>query len=98
MLMAVGMDEKQVCKSVLIEGVFQGILSIIFGVLLGLATSYYDYRMSIVLEPVYYEWEAPWLSMVVISVIGMLACILTRIPPIKKVIKMDIVEAIAAMD
>ena len=92
MLRAVGMSSKSMNKMIRLEAIFSSILGAIIGLILGNILSYYLYTIISGYQGLPFEFP---LTANIISIIGTLAvALLASIAPIKRISKMNIMEAI----
>ena len=91
-LITIGMEQKQINKMLFIENAISGLLSLLLGITIGLSISYLIYRNNI--EYIIYNFEIPWLS-IIISAIGItLVITIATIYLKKKLFATDLIETL----
>lgn len=91
-LITIGMEQKQINKMLFIENAISGLLSLLLGITIGLSISYLIYRNNI--EYIVYNFEVPWLS-IIISAIGITFVItIATIYLKKKLFATDLIETL----
>ncbi|MFD3158719.1 ABC transporter permease (plasmid) [Haloimpatiens sp. FM7330] len=88
-LRAIGLNKKHVKKIVLYEGMFYGILSFIFGLIISSIVCILLYNVVEGMKP-----GAPILSMLIALIISIIVCISASLYPLKKVTSSNIVDSI----
>ena len=91
-LITIGMEQKQINKMLFIENAISGVLSLLLGITIGLSISYLIYRNNI--EYIIYNFEIPWLA-IIISAIGItLVITIATIYLKKKLFATDLIETL----
>lgn len=96
-LKAVGMTDKQIRANVSLEGLFHGLISSIWGAIIGSAIAYIYYCI-INTDIGDVIWQIPWLSIIIATSINIIVCVLATAAPLKKISKMNIIEGIRTLD
>ena len=91
-LITIGMEQKQINKMLFIENAISGLLSLLLGITIGISISYLIYRNNI--EYIIYNFEIPWLA-IIISAIGItLVITIATIYLKKKLFATDLIETL----
>lgn len=93
MLRAIGTTSQQLKKMIQLEGMFYGLFSALWAIPIGTVLSYCLYQLFRQ-EATYMEWGIPYISIIGISVSILLIGVLATVIPVRRIAKMDIVEAV----
>ncbi|MCX7709838.1 MAG: ABC transporter permease [Clostridia bacterium] len=93
-LRAVGMTPGQMNKMIRLEGIFYGIIATVYGGIagIGLARLLYSYLNKLK----EFTWSFPWESLIIGGLGAMLIGLLATAIPLRRISRMDVVEAVRA--
>lgn len=96
-LKAIGMSHRQLAGNMALEGLLHGIISSLWGSLIGIGITYLIYRI-IDISQGNLSWQLPWLSILIATLLNITVCILATLAPLRRIGKLDIIEGIRTLD
>ncbi|MCX7749523.1 MAG: ABC transporter permease [Clostridia bacterium] len=96
-LRAVGMTNQELKQMVRMEGMFYGMISAIWGVIVGSIFAYILYRL-IRKEATYLVWQIPWQAILIACAGSILLGLLATVVPTKRISSMNIIDSIKSAE
>ncbi len=96
-LKAIGMTNRQLQVNIMLEGMFHGIISSVWGAVIGAAVSYVFYNL-ISRDAGYISWQIPWISIFIAAGINLAVCLVATAAPFRRISKINIIEGIRVVD
>lgn len=96
-LHAIGMTKKQNIQMVLTEGLFHGMISALYGIILGSTICYVVFRF-INMDNKVIQWHFPWIAVLLTLFGTTVLCMFATVIPLKRILRIDTIEAIRYID
>ncbi|WP_350343351.1 FtsX-like permease family protein [Proteinivorax tanatarense] len=92
MLKAVGLSTKGLCKMIRYEALFNGLLGVIYGCIVGNLLGYWLYKIIIDLRDI--PWEFPWLANLIIVISVFVISLSASFTTVRKMKSLNIIETL----